>query len=66
MPPRHLLTVAQVAEMFEVTQYTVREWLRDTSVSLTGRKLPNGRWLIHKDEARRFAQERYGAENVNT
>ena len=59
---RRLLTVHEVAEMFRVTEYTVREWLRDPEVSLAGFRTKNGRgqWRVRESEAERFAQERYG------
>lgn len=55
-----LMTVADVAAMFEVTEYTIREWLKNDEISLTGTKMNNGQWRIKREEAERFAQERYG------
>jgi predicted site-specific integrase-resolvase len=56
-----LLTVKEVAAMFAVTSYTVREWLKSDKVSLTGRKGRNGQWRVPRPEADRFAEELYGA-----
>lgn len=55
-----LLTVPEVAAMFAVTSYTVREWLRSDTVSLTGRKGKNNQWRIPRPEAERYARELYG------
>ncbi len=53
------LTVRQVATFFAVTQYTVREWLKDGQ--LTGIKIGE-RWRIRQSEVTRFANEQYGAK----
>ena len=55
-----LMSVSEVASMFEVTEYTVRAWLKSRTITLTGIKMTNGRWKIKREEAERFAQERYG------
>lgn len=57
---RKLMKVKDVATMFGVTPYTIREWLKDPKVSLNGMKLTGGQWRIRENEAHRFAQEGYG------
>jgi excisionase family DNA binding protein len=52
-----LLTVTQVAGIFQVTKGTVRLWLNDKK--LKGTKL-NTHWRIRKSEVARFANDLYG------
>lgn len=54
-----LLTPTQVAEIFSVKEYTVREWLK--AGTMKGVKLPTGGWRIPTSEMTRFANERYGS-----
>lgn len=54
-----LLTVTQVAEIFQVTKGTVRSWLNDDK--LKGVKV-NTHWRIRQSEVARFANEMYGGE----
>lgn len=57
---RRFYTTAQVGEMFGVTAYTVREWLKDPEHPLVGSKLKGGGWRVRVTEAERYAQEIYG------
>jgi excisionase family DNA binding protein len=54
------LTVAQVAERLQVSEVTVRRWLREGA--LAGRQL-GGRagWRVSSDELERFMRTRDGA-----
>jgi excisionase family DNA binding protein len=56
-----LMTVRQVAQMFEVTEATVRTWLAEGV--LEGTKTANGagHWRVSRQEASNLAQKRYGA-----
>jgi excisionase family DNA binding protein len=55
------LTVAQVAEQLQVSEVTVRRWLREGS--LHGRQL-GGRagWRVSVEELERFMRSRDGTE----
>jgi excisionase family DNA binding protein len=53
-----LLTVSQVADIFQVTKATVRLWLNDGS-KLKGIKV-NTHWRIRQSEVTRFANQLYG------
>ena len=52
------MTVEQVAEFFQVTPYTVRDWLKNNILS--GTKLNGRLWRVRKSEVVRFANEKYG------
>lgn len=52
-----LLTPEQVAEFFQVTPYTVREWLKNGTLS--GSK-PTGRWRIKQSDVIALAEQKYG------
>jgi predicted site-specific integrase-resolvase len=52
------LSTARVAHMFDVTTYTVRDWI--TSGKIAGVQI-NGRWKILLSEVTRFANERHGS-----
>lgn len=51
------LGVAKVAQIFDVSQWTVREWLKNGT--LNGSKI-NGHWKIRESEVNRLAREMYG------
>lgn len=51
------LSSDKVAEMFDVTGYTARLWLRDGLIR--GIKV-NGRWKARRSEVMKFANEKYG------
>jgi predicted site-specific integrase-resolvase len=51
--------VADVAEMFSVTPYTVREWLKDDR--LPGAFKLNKQWKIPMSAIRALMQQTYGA-----
>lgn len=51
------LTVDQVADFFQVSPYTIREWLKGGD--LFGIKLGN-RWRIQQSEVHRFANKKFG------
>lgn len=53
------MTVEQIAEFFQVTPYTVRDWLKNSV--LAGTKLNGRLWRVRKSEVVRFANEKYGA-----
>lgn len=53
-----LLTIAEVAAIFKVAKYTVREWIKEEKFKAT--KIGN-RWRIPKSEIVRFANEKYGS-----
>lgn len=53
-----LMTVAEVAKIFEVQPRTIREWLK--ADTMHGSKLPTGGWRIPTSEVHRFANEKYG------
>lgn len=52
-----MMTTEQVAEFFQVSEYTVREWLKNKSMS--GIKLGR-QWRVPRSEVSRFANEKYG------
>ena len=56
MQETKLLTVGQVAERLQVSEYTVRRWLN--SDRLKGLKLGGDRlgWRVSEDELRRFLE----------
>lgn len=53
-----LMTVDEIASIFSVSKYTVREWLRDGKMK--GTKIPGGEWRVQHSEMVRFANEKYG------
>lgn len=55
------LTVPQVAKIFGVKNYTVRQWLKDEQ--LIGYKLPNSQWRILQSKVNEFAQKMYGGSD---
>lgn len=52
-----LLTVKQVADIFQVTTYTIRTWIGDDDVSLVGVKI-GGQWRVYRSEVKRFLNEK--------
>lgn len=58
--PEELYTVPQIAQMFQVTPYTVRVWLREGD--MRGIKVGNGRWRVSRQELIRVANVKYGTE----
>lgn len=57
LPDIKMLTLAEVAERFSVTPYTVREWIRNGVIKSS--KI-SGRHYIAADEVVRVAQAKYG------
>lgn len=53
-----LYTTKQVAEIFNVTEYTVREWLKEGT--LVGIKTATDRWRVTESAIKKFANSRYG------
>lgn len=51
------LSSDKIAELFDVTGYTARGWLREGLIK--GIKV-NGRWKARKSEVMKFANEKYG------
>lgn len=55
-----LLSVDKVADIFDVSPWTIRQWLNSaTPGSLEGTKV-NGRWKVRESEVNRLAEEKYG------
>ena len=54
-----LLTVAEVARKFDVTPYTIRQWIRDGKIKALK---PGGHWRIERGEFKRRAHEMYGGK----
>jgi putative resolvase len=61
MSEDQLLKVTAVAEYFDVTRPTVREWIKDGKIKAI--RLAGGHYRIRLSEVKRFAQEKYGAES---
>lgn len=57
------IKVEKVAQIFDVSQYTVRGWLK--TGKLKGAKSPGGQWRVTQDELERFAQEHFGEGAAN-
>jgi hypothetical protein len=63
--PEPLYSVDKVAQIFDVSPFTVRGWLRDTTPgTMQGRKV-NGQWKVPESEINRIAQREYGSEPHN-
>lgn len=56
-----LVRVSDVARAFDVTDYTVREWLK--AGKMKGTKI-NGHWRVSEQAMKNYAQEVYG-ENAS-
>jgi excisionase family DNA binding protein len=56
-----LYTPGQVAELFQVTPYTIREWLKDGT--LRGIK-PGGRWRIPESAIEELATTKFGESDA--
>lgn len=59
-----LYTVKQVADIFQVTEYTVRSWLKEPG-GLRGTKMgrgTTGHWRITSQELVRFANQKFGSD----
>ncbi len=54
------LTPAQIATMFGVTPYTVRQWIKNED--LTAEKL-HGRLKVRRSEVQRYAQKEFGSDD---
>jgi excisionase family DNA binding protein len=48
---------SQIADMFQVTPATVREWLKNGTIKST--KI-NGQWRVSESDLREFAQKEHG------
>lgn len=57
-----LMTVHEVAAMFQVTPATVRIWLNDSDPrSLQGIRISKQRaWRVYTSEVNRYANQKYG------
>jgi excisionase family DNA binding protein len=53
-----LYTVTEVAEVFQVSEYTVREWCKNGTLDAVK---PGKSWRVPESEVTRLAHERYGA-----
>lgn len=51
--------VEEVAKIFDVKPYTIREWIRNGKIQAI--KLDTGRFRVYESEIRRFVNERHGA-----
>lgn len=56
-PIEPLLTTQQCADLFGVSQETIRSWLKDGR--LNGIK-PTGTWRVRESEIKRFIDENHG------
>lgn len=56
-----LYTPSEVAELFQVTQYTIREWLKDGT--LTGVKI-GSRWRIPQSSIEKLSTVKFGDTNA--
>lgn len=54
-----MLKTSEVARIFDVKVYTVRQWIRDGRMSAV--ETATGRYRVKESEVKRFANERYGA-----
>lgn len=54
---KKLMTVKEVAEVFEVEPLTVREWCRTGKIAAAK---PGKAWRIPRSEVERLAQVKYG------
>lgn len=52
------LRVPEVAQIFAVKPYTVRQWIK--AGKLEGVKLPGGQWRVRRSTVTEFAQKMYG------
>jgi excisionase family DNA binding protein len=50
------MSTVSIAEMFDVTPYTVRQWVREGKLKATK---VNRSWKVRRSEAVRFANEKY-------
>ena len=57
------LGVDRVARIFDVSPYTVRQWIKDKEMEAT--KI-NNKWKVRESEVNRFAQKEYGNAPANT
>lgn len=65
-----MYTVSQVADVFGVSDYTVRTWLNTPSSEggMRGTKVGvgnTGRWRVSKEEMIRFASDKFGGDLPN-
>lgn len=60
MTEKPIMTVAEVAAFFEVSNYTIREWLK--AGKLQGTK-PGKSWRIKRTDVHALAQLEYGDLN---
>lgn len=58
-----LYTTKEVAEIFSVTEYTVRNWLKDEK--LEGLKTKVGRWRVTESALKEFANKEYGEASAS-
>lgn len=54
-------TTEQVAEMFEISTYTAREWMRTGKIN--GKKF-HGYWRVSEEDLRAFVAEMTGANDA--
>lgn len=52
-------TVSEVADICRVTEFTVREWLKDPNHPLEGHK-PGGRWLVKESALTKYLESTNG------
>jgi excisionase family DNA binding protein len=57
-----LMTVSQIASIFQVSKYTVREWIKSGELEAAkfGRE-----WRASREEVTAFARRRYGYKEVS-
>jgi excisionase family DNA binding protein len=60
MDPGQWLTVRDVAEELQVTEETVRRWIRAGELAVLELGGPRAGYRIRRDELERFIKQRYG------
>lgn len=61
MSDKQTMSTAQVAELFDVSTYTVRTWVREGK--LTATKSDTGRWVFDRDEVMEMLNRKYGDDD---
>ena len=59
--PIEWLTVSQVAEYLQVTEETVRRWIRRGDLPVLDLGGPRAGYRIRRDDLEAFTEQRYGA-----
>lgn len=59
------MTPAQIAVLFAVKTYTVRQWIRDEKFDATKIQKLNGRIKVRRSAVQQFAQDQFGSDETN-